>query len=775
MLTDNKVASQLLRLAVETSPDAMILAREDGTISFANRQAARLFGYQPEELLDLTIEELVPARQRKKHARHRESYLANPTVRPMGAIDTDVELRGLRQDGTEFPADVSLSYLETEEGLTVAAAVRNASERRRSEEAQLLTSYLDTILLNLPVGVAILEGPDFRYFRINKMLADLNGLAIEDHLGKPLAEVLPDSSNILTNLRKVRTESKPILNREFSTRLPSDPDQEVHLMDFHFPISVAGQVRAVGAVVLDVTARKRAEKELQKAHDELERRVAERTAELEATNSELRQLGESLRDREASLRLLVETTHLIPWEADAQTWQFTYVGPQAEEILGHPVERWYECDFWVKQIHPEDQKFAIDFCTESSKNRSDYDFEYRMLAADGRVVWLHDIVNVVSENGRPHRLRGFMIDITERKRLEAKLRELSDKLAAENVVLRQELEEFSEPADVVGRSDIWRHALYQAKQVASTDATVLITGETGTGKDVVAHVVHRQSSRRDRRLLKVNCAALPATLIESELFGHDKGAFTGATTAKAGRFELADGATIFLDEIGDLPLELQPKLLRVLQDGEFERLGSTKTRKVDVRVIAATNRNLQEAIAEGKFRRDLYYRLSVFPLELPPLRERPEDIPLLVWYFLRELGARHGREIAEVSREAMNALGSYTWPGNVRELQNVLERALILSPGSRLLLASDFAEGPTLGSSKSTVQLEDLVRSHILRVVEECGWQIRGKGNAAERLGINPSTLRSRLKKLGIERPRKSRRSGAGSSGELDARGKDNL
>lgn len=624
---DIEVASKLLRLAVETAPDAMILAREDGSIYFANRQAAQLFGYEPEEFIDLTIEELVPSQKRKKHARHRKTYLANPSVRAMGATDMDLELYGLRKDGTEFPAEISLGYLKTEEGLIAAAAVRDIRKRRRSEEAQVLNDYLDAILLNLPVGIAILEGPDFRYFRINKVLADLNGKTIEDHLGKTLKEVLPDSSSIVANLQKVRSEGTPILDREFSIRLPSDPDEELHLMDFHFPITVKGKVRAVGAVVLDITARKRAEEELQKAHDELESRVAERTAELEAANSRLR-------------------------------------------------------------------------------------------------------------------------------RLEASLRQLTKKLEVENIYLREELETFTEPEDMVGKSDLWRQVLYLTEKVANTDATVLFLGETGTGKCVLAHHLHRQSARADHAFVKINCAVLPASLIESELFGHDKGAFTGATTTKAGRFEIADGGTVFLDEIGELPLELQPKLLRVLNDGEFERVGSTKTRKTDVRVVAATNRKLQEALAEGTFREDLYYRLSVFPVELPPLRKRSGDIPLFVWYFLREFRARHGKEITAVSRKTMAALRSYSWPGNVRELKNVVERAVILSPASELMLAPGFTLASTATSAKSSAELEDVAHAHILQVVEECDWKIRGKGNAAERLGINHSTLRSRMKKLGIERPR---------------------
>jgi transcriptional regulator with GAF, ATPase, and Fis domain len=296
-------------------------------------------------------------------------------------------------------------------------------------------------------------------------------------------------------------------------------------------------------------------------------------------------------------------------------------------------------------------------------------------------------------------------------------------------------------------------------QVGPTDSTVLILGETGTGKGLVARWIHRQSGRKDRPLVTVNCAALPATLIESELFGHEKGAFTGAVDRKIGRFELADGGTIFLDELGDLPLELQAKLLRVLQDHEFERLGSSTTRTVDTRVIAATNRDLDLLIEQGAFRADLYYRLGVFPIRIPPLRERRSDIPLLVWFFITNLQIRFGKTFETVPARVMDALIAYDWPGNVRELRNIVERAMILSPGARLELDDTFpGRGRTKRDNARTRKrksenLKDVEREHIVRVLEECGWKVRGKDGAAERLGLKRSTLQSRMKRLGIQRP----------------------
>ena len=329
---------------------------------------------------------------------------------------------------------------------------------------------------------------------------------------------------------------------------------------------------------------------------------------------------------------------------------------------------------------------------------------------------------------------------------------LKQQLEAENIYLREEIQGEHNFEDLVGGSEAIGKVLTQVDQVASTDATVLILGETGTGKELLARAVHNRSGRKERPLVKVNCAALPSELIESELFGHEKGAFTGAAAQKIGRFELADGGTIFLDEIGDLPLELQAKLLRVLQEGELERLGSAKTLQVDVRVIAATNRDLEEAVREKTFREELFYRLNVFPIQSPPLREREGDIPLLVTFFVNKYSAKIGRSIEAVSKEAMAALQMYPWPGNVRELENVIERAVIVCPGD-ILEAGDW-----LPKSHSDVMLsvsgtlDDVQRSHILEVLGLTQWRIRGPDGAARILGVKPTTLEARMKRLGIVR-----------------------
>jgi transcriptional regulator with GAF, ATPase, and Fis domain len=355
----------------------------------------------------------------------------------------------------------------------------------------------------------------------------------------------------------------------------------------------------------------------------------------------------------------------------------------------------------------------------------------------------------------------------ERRRIDEARRELQadaeahDRVATADIqYLRDEARNRVESEQIIGESTGFRAALDRLGQVAPLDATVLLLGETGTGKELFARALHDRSRRRARTLIRVNCAALPASLIESELFGHERGAFTGAINARQGRFELADGGTLFLDEIGDLAPELQAKLLRVLQEGEFERVGSSKTRRVDVRLITATHLNLEEAVAAGRFRADLYYRLSVFPIQLPPLRERREDIPQLVWYFIHRRQRELCRRITTVPADVMTALQSHDWPGNVRELENVIERALIRSSDgtlqlddqplverpARLAIAS--GEGPGAG----TDLLDAVQRDHIERVLRECGGRINGPGNAAVRLGIHPNTLRFRIKKLGVAR-----------------------
>ena len=355
----------------------------------------------------------------------------------------------------------------------------------------------------------------------------------------------------------------------------------------------------------------------------------------------------------------------------------------------------------------------------------------------------------------------LLTEIQERKEAEtsllsalAEIQHLKDRLQAENIYLNREVARQQNLGEFIGQSRLLAELFALVEQVAPLDATVLLLGETGTGKGVVARAIHSRSARRDRPMITVNCATLPANLIESELFGREKGAFTGADARQIGRFELADGGTMFLDEIGEMPLSLQAKLLRVLQDGEFERLGGSRTLKVDVRIIAATNRDLDEEVHNGRFRKDLFYRLNVFPITSPPLRRRKEDVPLLIHHFVAKFNKKIGKKIETVSKATMDALQSYHWPGNVRELESIVERAVITSAGPALQVLDRFA--PARTSEEATSQelkaLATMEHDHIRHVLQQTGWRIEGKDGAAAILGLNPSTLRARMLKSGIRR-----------------------
>ena len=391
---------------------------------------------------------------------------------------------------------------------------------------------------------------------------------------------------------------------------------------------------------------------------------------------------------------------------------------------------------------------------------------------DGK--WYHQTIHFVDY---AQRVRIYGADITARKKVEEALQKaydelelqvekrtaelrtaldevkaLKDQLEAENIYFRQEVKMKHRLDHIIGQSDGLKYVLYRAEQVAPTNTTVLVIGETGTGKELIAAAIHNMSPRKDRPMITVNCAALPANLIESELFGREKGAFTGADTRQVGRFEIANGSTLCLDEIGELPLEVQAKLLRVIQHNEFERLGSSRTIKVDTRIVATTNRNLDEEVRKGRFREDLYYRLNVFPITVPPLRQRKEDIPLLVEAFVERYARKLGKKTTSVQKKAMKALQDYPWPGNIRELESVLERAVILCSGPVLQLA-DKLEILFPSVSTTTGTLEEVERNQILKILSETRWRIEGKNGAAAILGLHPSTLRARMHKLGILRP----------------------
>jgi PAS domain S-box-containing protein len=453
-----------------------------------------------------------------------------------------------------------------------------------------------------------------------------------------------------------------------------------------------------------------------------------------------------------------------------------YVSPQIEELLGFSAQEWLDEPFlWFRQLHPDDQaRWTQDFA-RSCFTGERFGAEFRFLTRDGKVVWVHGEAKLVTdENGAPIFLHGVAYDITERKRAEEaaaaafeEIRRLKDQLQADNAYLQEEIKLKYNYGEIVGQSPGIQKVLHHVEQVAGTTATVLVLGETGTGKELLARAIHNRSPRRARPMLTLNAAALPSTLVESELFGREKGAYTGALTRQIGRFEQANGSTLFLDEIGELPLDVQVKLLRVLQHGQFERLGSTRTLLADVRIIAASNRDLKKLVHEGRFREDLFYRLNVFPIHLPPLRERTEDIPLLVWAFIKAFGRTMGKTIASIPGATMEALKRYPWPGNIRELRNVIERAMIVTQGLALHVelpplssATPFTPVFSPGEEREgdapadSLTLDETQRRHILAVLQKTGWRISGKKGAAAILGLKPTTLESRMAKLGIKRER---------------------
>ena len=497
--------------------------------------------------------------------------------------------------------------------------------------------------------------------------------------------------------------------------------------------------------------------------------------------SEAGSADDELRASERRFRIAASHTSDLVQEVYMDEDRMTYYG-DIDGLFGYQLGEFpATVSEWAELVHPDDRaEVAADLDRAVESGVKTWRWRYRLLAADGSYRHLldHGTFLRFNEDGTPSWGVGVVQDLTDQVLKERQLEDALDdlraareRLADENVYLREELLEGMSVGDIVGDSEPWRHVMAQSRLVAGTDATVLITGETGTGKELLAWTVHAASERSSRSLITVNCGVLPSTLIESELFGHEKGAFSGADRLRKGRFELADGGTLFLDEIGELPLDLQVKLLRVLETGTFERLGSSKTHDSDVRIIAATNRDLREDVRAGRFRSDLYYRLMVFPIEVPPLRERRDDIRLLAMYFLAQQQTRQGKSIEAIPESTLATMEAYDWPGNVRELKNMIERAAILSAGSTLEIDTRSlrpgegveppdtpppggpAATPVSSVAPSPTNLEDVERNHILAVLESCGWKVKGGGNAAERLGLKESTLRSRMKRLGITRP----------------------
>jgi PAS domain S-box-containing protein len=556
----------------------------------------------------------------------------------------------------------------------------------------------------------------------------------------------PDSEMTLESfLNVVHPEDRERLRRTVEEAMESGRDNSVEYRvvrpygDAHwilsrsrpYPSTPEEPARLMGASI-DITDRKNVEDELKQSRERF-RHVAENICD-------------------------------FIWEVDANGL-YSYTNPSIEKILGYSADeligKKYFYDLFAPDVRERLKAEAFQVFRAKQPFRA---LPNPNVSKDGKIVHLEASgIPVLDEAGNLMCYRGVDIDVTERKRAEEEIRKayeeiknLKDQLEAENIYLREEMNMDAEFANMIGQSDAMKYVFFRVQQVAPTDSTVLITGETGTGKGMVARAIHKASDRRDRPMVMVNCAALPAGLIESELFGREKGAFTGAHASQVGRFDLANRGTIFLDEIGDLPLELQAKLLRVIEDGEFEKLGSPLTVKVDVRIIASTNRDLKKEIQAGRFREDLFYRLNVFPITMPPLKQRKDDIPLLVLHFMKKHSTKMGKTITQIPPRIMQALENFPWPGNIRELENVIERAVILTRGNVLQLADPVGVAHTTPTNDSEEELSEVERAHILKILKETLWKIEGPNGAAEMVGLKPSTLRSRMKKLGIQKPRKA-------------------
>jgi formate hydrogenlyase transcriptional activator len=487
--------------------------------------------------------------------------------------------------------------------------------------------------------------------------------------------------------------------------------------------------------------------------------------------TERKKMEEVLKISETRYRRLFEASQDGILILDAETGQIVDVNPFLLEMLGYSHEDLLGKKLWEIGTFRDIEASKATSSELKSKGYVRY-HDLPLETKEGRPIAVEFVSNVYLVNHYKV-IQCNIRDTTERKLMTESLKKshnelerqaaelrtalseikiLKDRLEAENIYFRQEIRMRGQFDNIIGQSDGFNYVLYRAKQVAPMNTTVLILGETGTGKELIALAIHDMSPRKERPLITVNCAALPGNLIESELFGREKGAFTGSSARQVGRFEVAHGSTICLDEIGELPLELQAKLLRVIQHNEFERLGSSHTVKVDVRIIATTNRDLEEEVRKGRFRQDLYYRLNVFPITVPPLRQRKEDIPLMVQTFIERYSRKLGKQITSIREETMKALQDYPWPGNVRELESIIERAVILCPGPVLELA-DKLDIPFSQLTSTTRTLEETERNQILKILSETRWRIEGKNGAAAILGLHASTLRAKMHKLGIIRP----------------------
>jgi PAS domain S-box-containing protein len=660
-----------------------------------------------------------------------------PFIFVTGTLGEEVAIEALKIGATDYVLKTRLSRLVP----SVHRALRESrerTERRRAEEAlRCSEAYLaeaQRVSRTGSFGWDPVSGEIYwsdETFRIFEY----------DPPARPTLELIIERTHPEDRARVV-----DVLRRAASERSDFDFEHRLQLSDgsVKFVRVVAhpsqqdggGGLRFVGAVT-DITARQRSE--------------------------------EALRESEERFRTMADTIREAIWIRALAPEKILYASPSFERIWGLTLQDLYRSPgIWAEAIHPEDRNRIIGGYRLwiSGGDAGYHDVEYRIVRPDGGIRWIHDRgVVYVDDGGRPARVSGIWADITERKQAQedlqialGEIKKLKDHLYQENIALKEEVDKVSMFEEIVGESAALRAVLGRVAKVAPADSTVLITGETGTGKELIARAIHKRSQRAAGPFVSVNCAAIPASLIASELFGHERGAFTGATQRHLGRFELADGGAIFLDEIGELPAETQIALLRVLQEREFERVGGARPIRVNVRVIAATNRDLPQAIEAGAFRSDLYYRLNVFPIEMPALRERIEDIPLLVEYFIDRYATKAGKKIRGINREALERLKSYAWPGNVRELQNVIERSIIVCETENFTVDESWLCWKPAPLEQSIRPLAKIPASEEKSAIEAAlsgaRGRISGPLGAAAKLGIPPSTLDSKIRSLHIDKHR---------------------
>lgn len=628
---------------------------------------------------------------------------------------------------------------------------------------------LERLFEQVQFGISILDDR-LQYRHVNERMATMVGIPVEQLVGRSVQKVDRAVAAALEPLlRRTVAEDRSFVETEVVI-LDNSPKNRYWLVCCHPLKGGDGTVAGCGLIVQDITEQKIRE------NAQMERLKFEALlSDLSATfiNVHVSEVDGKI---EQGLQRIVDFLGFdrsTVWKVSPDgrllsTHSFAKPGIKPPpDVISNLVPVWESLVhqgeiFEISDVDelPESQWREKEYCKEQGGIRS---MMFIPASVGGVVVGFITFVSYRIKRAWPeeliNRLRllwDVFTNALERKSADQKIQKalveielLKDRLEAENLYLRDQINIEYKHEEIIGRSDLIQRVLLRVEQVAATDSTVLILGETGTGKELIARALHNSGSRRSRAMIKVNCAALPAALIEAELFGREKGAYTGAVTKQIGRFEAANGSTIFLDEIGDLPLELQAKLLRVIQEGQIERLGNPHPIDVDIRVIAATNRNLAMAVKEGRFREDLYYRLNVFPISVPPLRDRREDIPLLVWAMVEEFSRNFDKKIERIPKKSMEAMELYQWPGNIRELRNVVERAMILSNGSSLIVDVPDISAAISAPSQSIAEME---RSHIISVLDRTRWRVRGTNGAAEILGLKPTTLDSKMKKLGIRR-----------------------